>query len=156
MSGNYVGQAIFGGTVDPITGSWNSSTALNAALNSSDITGYGVVEASFAVSGAISAGTIIFEVSDDGGTTWWPISGLQSGTNSQLTSYALTSGSAAFQFATGAFNMFRLRLNPQITGAGSVALRIQAEAFPYTTVVAVNQGTSPWVTNLSQFGGSAI
>lgn len=133
----YPGQAVFGGTTDPVTGSWTSASALNSAITSSDITGYGVVVASFSVSGTVSAGTAIFEVSDDGGTTWWPINGLQTGSNAQAMSVSLSS-STSWEFATGAYNLFRARLNPQITGAGTVNVRLSAEAFPFTTAIAVS------------------
>lgn len=182
----YTGQAVFGGTTDPVTGSWNNATALNAVVVSSDITGYGVVAASFVISGTITQGTAIFEVSDDGGTTWWSIAGLQTGNSLQATSFALTGSSASFEFATGAYNLFRVRLNPVILGSGSVVVRLTAEAFPFTNSVAVagtvnvsitgtnvvsvsgtvaatqsgtwtvQQGGAPWSQNLTQLNGVAL
>jgi hypothetical protein len=149
--GSYTGQAVFGGTTDPVTGSWTNATSLNATVVSSDITGYGVVAASFVTSGTITQGTTIFEVSDDGGTTWWPIAGLQTGNNNQAPSFVLTGTSASFEFATGAYNLFRVRLNPVILGSGSVAIRLSAEAFPFLTAVAIT-GT----TNVSITGTNAV
>ena len=141
----FQGQAVFGGTTDPVVATWNNATALNSAVTSSDITGYGVVVASFVSTGSVTQGTAIFEVSDDGGTTWWPIAGLQTGNSAQATSTVLTGGSVSFEFATGAYNLFRVRLNPVITGSGSVAIRLSAEAFPFTTALAV-AGTVSVVT----------
>src|SRR5579863_5044829 len=146
----YTGQAVFDGTTDPVTGSWNNATALNSTVVSSDITGYGVVVASFVVTGTVTQGTAIFEVSDDGGTTWWSIAGLQTGNNSQATSTSVTS-SVSYEFATGAYNLFRVRLNPAILGSGSVAIRLSAEAFPFTTAIAV-AGT----VNVSITGTNAV
>jgi hypothetical protein len=147
----YTGQAVFGGTTDPVTGSWSNATALNATIVSSDITGYGVVAASFVISGTITQGTAIFEVSDDAGTTWWPIAGLQTGNNNQASTFVLTGTSASYEFATGAYNLFRVRLNPVILGSGSVAIRLSAEAFPFLTAVAIT-GT----TNVSITGTNAV
>ena len=147
----YSGQAVFGGTTDPVTGSWTNATTLNSTVVTNDITGYGVVAASFVITGTITQGTAIFEVSDDGGTTWCPISGLQTGSNNQASNFVLTGSSASFEFATGAYNLFRVRLNPVILGSGSVAIRLSAEAFPFLTAVAIT-GT----TNVSITGTNAV
>ena len=135
---SYSGTAIFGGQTDQVTGSWTNATAVDSTVVSPDISGYGVVAASFVISGTITQGTAIFEVSDDAGTTWWPIAGLQTGNYNQATSLVLTGASASFEFATGAYNLFRVRLNPVILGSGSVAIRLSAEAFPFMTAMAVN------------------
>lgn len=57
---------------------WTSSTPQNTAI-SVDLQGYGTVEVSLQESGTVSGGQITFEVSDDGGTSWFAIQGTRSG-----------------------------------------------------------------------------
>jgi hypothetical protein len=171
-TGNYIGQAVFSDNQAAVTATWNSSTANNTSLSLAT-QGYGTVEASVQISGTISAGAINFEVSDDGGTTWWPITGVQTGSFSTNQQFPLSASSnTAWQFAIGAFGNFRIRLSPAITGSGSVTVLCQAESMVSTQLVVVgqsagtnlvvsgtvtaNQGGAPWSQNVTQWNSVAL
>lgn len=100
-------------------------------------------------------GTLVFEASVDGGTTW------NATTVVTMSSGAIvSSATAAFagQANVGGFSGFRVRGNTIATGTATVTLRA---GVGISTVMAdnpfpVTQSTSPWVDNVSQFGGTNI
>ena len=120
------------GTVAVNTQTWTTGVAgTDATVN---CTGYNTVIATFNGSGTISTGTGVFEVSDDGGTTWFSISGKGPASASSASSVTLTATSVSFQFNVAGFTNFRARNSVTITGAGGQSIvRVQGSA-------AVNQG----------------
>lgn len=136
------GWPVISGNVASVTAAWTSATADSTALPIATV-GYEQVAISInPTGGTITGGTIIFEVSDDGGTTWYQASA------SELTgfafdqSYALTASQQAWHMFVGGFTNARVRLHPQITGSGTINLRMQATAFPSRSTVAVGQATA--------------
>jgi hypothetical protein len=155
MGDTYQGTAVFGDFLASVGGTFNSATTNNTSSNLA-VQGYGIVQASAVVTLPITAGSLNFEVSDDGGTTWWPINGVQTGSFTTQSIFNLNGAtSASWDFSVGAYTNFRIRLNPVILGVGTVVIRIQAESLPRDVTTVVGQGTSPWVTNVTQFSGTA-
>lgn len=116
------------------TAAWTSATASDTVI-SMVVSNYGTVELTFNPSGSITAGQLNFEVSDDGGTNWYPIGGERVDVNVVELVFSLNGTTKkAWQFNIAAFTNFRVRLNPAITGAGTANLRMQASGliFPQT------------------------
>jgi hypothetical protein len=101
---------------------WTSAAALDSKL-SVPLSGFSTVELSFSPSGTISAGTLNFEVSDDGGTTWYAIAGARVDTPTVESTFSLNAATKqAWQVRATGFTTFRVRLNPAITGTGSAVI----------------------------------
>jgi hypothetical protein len=135
------GQRTIGGNIPEITAAWTSATTINTALTLTPILGYGTVLVTINDVGVTTVGAVTFEVSDTAaGTTWYPITGIQTGLtvptfvlNASLTSATLFS----WQFDVTGFAAFRVRLSTAITGAGTANVGIQASPIPNPNVVAI-------------------
>lgn len=111
----------------------------------------------FVVSGSITGGTILFEVSQDGGN-WLPIQGAIADGYTALTGWTSGVGSRAVQFDTAGYAYLRLRLNPVITGTGTVTFIIQGNETSIEPVPVVGQanGTNLHITLDDAAGGNAV
>lgn len=133
--------ATTGGITAAMSAAWTSATALNTTLTL-NTTGYGTVLFTVNPSGTIGGGRLNFEVSDDGGTTWYLINLTreQNGTNIS-SAYFDMSGEIAYAMQAniaGSTN-FRVRLNPQITGVATENMRITGFSSPISRLVGVVQ-----------------
>lgn len=131
-------------TLSLATGSaaWTSATAANTAL-SIPTNGFGTVVLTYnPVSSAFTLGTIVFEASDDGGTTWYGLNG-ERGNQSFVpdNGYILNAQQQTWQFSVGGFTNFRVRLSVAITGSGTANFKAL---------------TLPAVTDASQTVGSGL
>lgn len=128
------GWPTIGGNVVAVTAAWTSATAANTTLSIATV-GYGTIALSFNTSaGTLTGGTLLFEASDDGGTTWYSIyiarSQLIIENNLAMSGFGGTS--IFWQGNISGLTNFRVRLNPIITGTATVHLRLQALTFPCT------------------------
>src|SRR6266568_571944 len=140
------GWPITQGNVAAITAAWTSATGANAALSSALI-GYQTVVLSLNVSGSITGGVLTFEVSDDNGTTWYPILAYRSGIAVGDSTVTLSvAGSILWQVNVTGFTNFRTRLSSVIIGTGTASLRQQASS---------GNQTSP-STNIAAIAGTAV
>lgn len=102
-----------------------------------------------------SGGTMVVETSIDGGTFWMRPAIFQPGTTNTTNSF--TSPFMLHLNTAGDTNL-RVRALTSWSGTGTVLVRESINpcsitiADPLTTL----QGTTPWVTNISQFGGAAV
>ena len=112
------------GTLAGTTAAWTSATALNTTwtlpLNGSNSCAVG-----FVVSGTVTTGTLLFEVSQDG-ANWLPIQGAIADGYTSLTGWTPGVGSRVISFDTAGYAYLRMRLNPVITGTGTVTFIFQA------------------------------
>lgn len=118
------------------TATWTSATPLDTRLTFATAN-YSTIALSITTTSTITAGGVVFELSDDNGATWTGPVGL-SRADSFLTdtSYTLIANTKqAWQRNTGAFTTISVRLNPAITGTGSATLRIQASATDTTRLI---------------------
>lgn len=121
---------------------WTSATAANTALTI-PTNGFGTVVLTYnPVSSAFTLGTIVFEGSDDGGTTWYALNG-ERGNQSFVpdNGYILNAVQQTWQFSVGGFTNFRVRLSVAITGSGTANFKAL---------------TLPGVTDASQTVGSGL
>lgn len=134
------------------TAAWTSATGLNTAI-SATVANMSVVEASFNVTGgSITGGGIIFEVSDDSGTTWYAIPAVPQNAvppQTPVTSFTLTGSTSVWQVDIAGYTNFRIRLNPVITGAGTANVRWLASAI-------ASRPASNAQENLVQIGGAPV
>jgi hypothetical protein len=93
------------------------------------VTGYNSVIVTLNGSGTISTGVATYEVSDDGGTTWFSIGGKTPGGASFQATSTLAASLVTLQFNVAGYTTFRARNSTTITGAaGQSIVRVQASA----------------------------
>lgn len=143
------------------TAAWTSATGNNTAI-SATVANMSVVEASFNVTGGtITAGGIVFEASDDGGTTWYAVYATAANAAppaTPVTSFTLTGSNQLWQVDVAGYTNFRIRLNPVITGAGTANVRWLASALasrPHSSAQEnlVSVAGAPVVTGVGPGGG---
>jgi hypothetical protein len=144
---------------DPVTGAnvatVSSSGALNvqglqsartaysitATGNSGAIACVGYNIATVTITGTYAAVTLVFEGSDDGGTTWFAIQGVRVDSFvAESTSGSLTNTTRAWDIPIGAWTHFRVRASTWTSGTGTVGVSFQS--MPYEPVPTVGVGQS--------------
>lgn len=120
------------GTLAGTTAAWTSATALNTTWTL-PLSGAESVLLGIVVTGTVTAGNLNFEVSMDG-ATWFATQGtLPTYFQFLIGAWTPASGNAALTFDTAGYSYFRVRLNPVITGSGTVTFIIQAVQNPVIT-----------------------
>lgn len=105
------------------TATWTSATAADTAVTL-DVSNYAGALVTYTKTGTVSAGTIVFEFSDDDGTTWYAVKVARLSTHATESSYTLTTGSTSWIANVPGATDFRVRLSVQISGAGTASLRV--------------------------------
>jgi hypothetical protein len=140
------------GLAQTVTAAWTSATALDTAMQMT-VGSPGDVTVSFNVTGGtITAGSLNFEASDDG-SAWYGTICSRYGSTVGETSFAL--GAAANQVwacQVGGPMLFRVRLNPAITGTGTANLRTNVTGITSTSGRLVSLGNSLGKTNTLRTG----
>jgi len=155
VSGQVQIQLFFNsGALGANNAAWTSATALNTTL-SIPTAGMGTVVLTYnPVSSAFTQGSIWFEVSDDGGTTWYAINGERG--NQQFVpdnGYILNAVAQTWQFTVAGFTNFRVRLNPVIVGSGTANFHVLTLAGILTDCITVGQGLGKFL-HMTIDGGS--
>jgi hypothetical protein len=152
----FVGLFFNSGTLQGTTAAWTSATALNTTWTL-PLSGSNSVEVGFVVSGSITGGTILFEVSQDG-AAWFPIQGAIADGYTALTGWTNGVGSRAIQFDVAGLSYMRLRLNPQLTGTGTVTFIMEGNDVSVEPVPTVGQanGANLHMTLDDAAGGNAV
>jgi hypothetical protein len=116
------------GNVAAVTAAWTSATTVDTTLSLA-VTNYSTIMLSYRGSSTLTAGSLVFEVSDDGGTNWYAFAATRQDVSyTTETSFTIAVTNQLWQsHIVGATN-FRVRLNPAISGTGTVNLRLQASA----------------------------
>lgn len=119
------------------TGNITTATSVVGPVST---TGYSVAIATF--HGTYAGVNATFEVSDDGGTTWYPITGTRADTNTNTTNGATgvlsSNATIAYELTIGAFTNFRVRATAWTSGTCVVGITLAAESYdaaPNVTVV---------------------
>jgi hypothetical protein len=144
------------GTLAGTTQAWTSATAVNSTWTL-PLNGLTAVQVGFVMSGTVSAGTILFEVSQDG-TNFFPIQGAISNGFTALTGWTPGVGNLPVSLDVSGFAYFRLALSSAITGTGTVTFVIQGNSSTNepTPVVGQANGTNLHVTLDDAAGGNAV
>jgi hypothetical protein len=132
-----------GGTQAPVSSTaWTSATTVNTA-NTVDVTGYNTVSVAMSNTSTMTAGVLTFEVSPDGGTTWFPLSLARIDSYTVETTYTLSSvANRAWSTSVDGFTKFRVRLSTVITGTGTATVFIAPQTFAIEPIVSVGQATA--------------
>ena len=139
-SGNVLGapaspMAMLDGYQSAVSQTWTSATPVNTAMTV-PTAGYDTVALTVITTGIVTAGTIVFEIYD--GVNWLPVKGFRPDSYlSDASISAVTGTSRAWQFSIAGFPQFRARLNPQVAGAGSVAVTAIVSSAPDVSGVTV-------------------
>lgn len=124
---------IQGGNIARSSAAWTSATAQNTALTMA-VTGFAAAGLTIVTTTTITAGAVTTEVSDDGGTTWFPISARITGSAVIHKSWNLSANdSKAWLIGVAAFTHVRLRLSTAISGSGTVTVALIGQALPDAT-----------------------
>lgn len=106
---------------------WTSATAAgaNGATNPISTIGLGNVSVTITPSGTVTAGTVTFEATNDGGLTWWALTLTQAASPSTGATTSVLTSPVAWQGMVGPWDQFRCRLSTAITGSGTVTLTVE-------------------------------
>ncbi len=152
---NTAGWPIYGGIVARGSAAWTNATAQNTAV-SVNITGYNTIAVFLSQGSTIAGGVVTFEASDDN-ANWYAVQACRMDTAVCATTYTLqATTNAPFEVDVGGGTNFRVRLSTVITGTATVNVGVDAQALPSEPSTTTFQGTSPWVDNISQVGGTNI
>lgn len=117
--------------VAAVSATWTSATGANTTLAAAT-TGYGTASVTITTPSTATAGAITIEVSDDGGTTWFPAGAVRIDNTLAENVVALAgpgiAQSRAYAVSVDAFTHVRARLSTAITGAGNTVVRIATVA----------------------------
>lgn len=144
------GWPFINGTVAAATQTWNSGGQTTATIAT---IGYATVEISLQKTGTVSGGTAAFEVSDDGGTSWFAAQACNSTGGSVGVNTATLSALSfvSYQASVAGYTNFRVRQSGAFSGTGSIAVLVQGSA-AVSSVSILNTAS----VNLSLVSGAAI
>lgn len=121
---------------------WTSATSGNTA-NSISVAGYNTVSVAMSNTSTMTGGVLTFEVSPDGGTTWFPIAVARIDTYTVETTYTLNAvANRAWSTSVDGFTNFRVRLSTVITGTGTANVFVVPQTFAIEPIVSVGQATA--------------
>jgi hypothetical protein len=129
------------GNLSGTSTAWTTSTALNTTWDLAT-NGVPVTQIQVLITGTVTAGGLVFEVSPDG-ANWYTAQGAYP-SNLQFCNgtWSETQGNATIQFYTIGYAYLRARLNPVITGSGTITVEFQQNVKgDVSTVVAGVMGT---------------
>lgn len=133
----------------PQTFSWTSATSLDT-VSSIACVGYGSAIVTINPTSTFTAGAISFEVSNDNGTTWWGIQAMREDGPIAELSYAIVANTKRhWEIDVGGWTNFRVRLNPAITGTGTLAGAIILSAAPPVPSVLLGGAATATLANVS-------
>jgi hypothetical protein len=141
-----------------VSAAWTSATANNTALQLNLSGNYNSLNVYLNQGTTLTGGTVTFEGSDTTAfTNAYPVQCVFTNNGTTGSSYTLVaSTNQALDCDISALVAFRVRLSPQITGTGTVNVSISASSEPSTPDVSVQQATSPWLDNVTQFGSNNV
>ncbi len=132
------GQLVSIGVEQPdVTGTFTNATQ-TTSITSTSQDGYGTVLVS--ISGTYGTASGVFELSDDGGTTWFPMAVTRSDGSGAETNYtALTNISRAWIIPVAAMDLIRIRSTAVASGTVNIRMSstsVQTSPIPAVTAVA--------------------
>ncbi len=137
------GQLVSIGVEQPdVTGTFTNATQ-TTSITSTSQDGYGTVLVS--ISGTYGTASGVFELSDDGGTTWFPMAVTRSDGSGAETNYtALTNISRAWIIPVAAMDLIRIRSTAVASGTVNIRMSstsVQTSPIPAVTTPTTNTAT---------------
>jgi len=151
------GWPVVGGTLTEQTAAWTSATGSNTTLRET-ITGYNSIAVFFNQTTTITGGVATFEASDTTAfTNAYPVQCVESNAGIVATTYTfVASTNQLWDCDVTGYTAFQVRLSTVISGTGTVNVGVTANSMPSASNVTANQGTSPWISNITQFGSTNV
>lgn len=162
------GWPVATGIQTDVTGTFTNASQ-TTSITTGTIDGYETVTVS--INGTYGTATAVFEVSDDGGTTWYSVQGARTDTATIETGYTtLSNVTRMWIIPVNGTDKFRVRSTAVASGTVNVTIAITAAATADSSTVqlgsalptgantigAVTQASGPWTSNITQFGGNAV
>lgn len=157
---NFIGPVVVYAPVVSTGSNWTSGTTVNSTQTIYTGTNYSAVLVQTDTTTTVSGGAITFQVSYDGTNYVAPAADqVVDPTSASLAQISLpytlvASTNKAFLILTHGAQAIQIKLSTAITGSATLT--------PYFTLLnllnvqEVTQATSPWVANISQFGGNNV
>jgi hypothetical protein len=118
---------------------WTSATAADSTAQIIGA-GFSTAAVTLRASATITAGSLNFEVSDDG-SNFYPTSCVRMDAFNNEVAFVLSVTTKAWLCNMAGFSHFQIRLNPQIAGSGTIIVRVQGTAAPMPSRAVVGQAT---------------
>jgi hypothetical protein len=151
------GWPVIGAELSPdATGTFTNATQ-TTSVTQTNLDGYGTALVS--ISGTYGTATGVFELSDDAGTTWYPIQGSRIDSCTVELGYTtLTNTNRVWTLPISGGDSFRVRSTAVASGTVNVRISVSSAVPPSSTAIcgSVTQGTSPWVDNVTTWANGTL
>lgn len=153
------GWPVIGGELADTTGTFTNATQ-TTSVTSSSFDGYSTVIVS--INGTYNTASGVFEISDDGGTTWYSVNAARTDGSAIETGYtSLTNTNRMWTLSVSGADEFRVRSTAVTSGTANMRLSIESMPTPEAasvsipgTVAVTESGT--WNVGSSSATGSAV
>lgn len=134
------GWPVIGGELADVTGTFTNATQ-TTSITSNSFDGYSTVIVS--INGTYGTATGVFEISDDGGTTWYSVNAARTDGTSIETGYtSLTNTNRMWTLSVSGADEFRVRSTAVASGIVNVRLSIESMPTPEAASVSAYQATA--------------
>lgn len=134
------GWPFINGELGDVTGTFTNATQTNSVSTASSfasIDGYDTVTLS--INGTYGVASAVFEATDDGGTTWYPIQAVRADSGTTELGYtSLTNTNRVWFVSTQGFDAFRVRSTAVTSGTANIRLSISSAPVTAGTVAMLN------------------
>lgn len=134
------GWPFINGELGDVTGTFTNATQTNSVSTASSfasIDGYDTVTLS--INGTYGVASAVFEATDDGGTTWYPIQAVRADSGiTELGYTSLTNTNRVWFVSTQGFDAFRVRSTAVTSGTANIRLSISSAPVTAGTVAMLN------------------
>lgn len=134
------GWPVIGGELADVTGTFTNATQ-TTSVTSNSFDGYSTVIVS--INGTYGTATGVFEISDDGGTTWYSVNAARTDGSAVEVGYAsLTNTNRMWTLSVSGADEFRVRSTAVASGTVNVRLSIESMPTPEAASVSAYQATA--------------
>lgn len=147
------GWPVIGGELADTTGTFTNGTQ-TTSVTSNSFDGYSTVIVS--VNGTYGTATGVFEVSDDGGTTWYSVNAARSDGTGLETGYtSLTNTNRMWTLSVSGADEFRVRSTAVVSGTVNVRLSVESMPTPEAASVSAYLTDGVNTANILKSDGTA-
>lgn len=134
------GWPVIGGELADTTGTFTNATQTTSVATSS-FDGYSTIIVS--INGTYGTGTGVFEISDDGGTTWYSVNAARTDGSAVETGYtSLTNTNRMWTLSVSGADEFRVRSTALASGTANIRISVESMPTPEAASVSAYQTTA--------------
>lgn len=134
------GWPVIGGELADTTGTFTNATQTNS-VTTSNFDGYSTIIVS--ISGTYGTATGVFEISDDGGTTWYSVNAARTDGSGVETGYsALINTARMWTLSVSGADEFRVRSTAVASGTANIRISVESMPTPESASVSAYQPTA--------------